>query len=220
VIKAIIFDIGGVLAEDVWEHLLLDDRVGIADCYHIDKLRARKIGEDLWKAYAFRGVSNGENWKSLEKEYWTAFIEKSEICANVADLVQMTDAFIRPVAGMFELLERLQSEKIDLAICSNNTEFWFNRQMERLGLQRFFCPEKIILSCRTGALKSSRRFEMFKAVIDKLRVDKKACLFIDDRVENVKRATDFGLTGILFPRHSDSRLNYLKLALEREGLCQ
>jgi FMN phosphatase YigB (HAD superfamily) len=218
VIKAIIFDIGGVLAEDVWEHLLLDDKVGVADCYHLDKQRARKIGEHLWNVFAFRSVSNRENWESLEKEYWTAFIEESEISACVNDLVQMTDAFIKPVIGMLELLERLQSERFDLAICSNNTEFWFNRQMEKLGLHKFFCPEKIILSCRTGALKSSRRYEMFQAVIDKLRVDKKECLFVDDRDENIQRAVEFGVTGILFPSHSDSRLNYLKLALEKEDL--
>jgi HAD superfamily hydrolase (TIGR01509 family) len=220
VIKAIIFDIGGVLAEDVWEHLLLDEKIGVADLYHLDRQHVRKIGKELWNIFAFRSLRNGESWESLEKDYWTAFIEKSGISARVNDLIQITDAFIKPVSGMLELLERLHSEGIGLAICSNNTEFWFHRQMEKLGLHKLFCPEKIILSCRIGTSKSSPLYEMFKTAVESLQVDRTNCLFIDDRNENIQRAIEFGLTGILFPSHSASSLNDFKLALIREGLCR
>jgi hypothetical protein len=91
VIEAIIFDIGGVLAEDVWEHLLLDEKIGAADFYHLDKQHVRKIGKELWKNFAFRSLGDGESWESLEKDYWTAFIEKSGISAQVNDLIRMTE---------------------------------------------------------------------------------------------------------------------------------
>jgi HAD superfamily hydrolase (TIGR01509 family) len=211
-IKGVIFDVGGVLAADVWEHLFLGED-GIAARYHLDKGRIRKIGEGLWEQFTHRPATDRDNWESLEKEYWAAFIERSGLQVWADDLIQLTDAFIRPVPGMRELLERLRSAGIGLAICSNNTEFWFRRQVDKLGLERFFSPERIVLSCHLGVSKSSPHHEMFQAAVDALRIGKEACLFVDDREENIRRAVEFGLTGILFPSHSDVGSRYLEAVL-------
>jgi len=216
-IKAVIFDIGGVLAADVWEHLLLDDD-GVAARYHLDKERIREIGEDLWKQFIHRPATDQENWERVEKEYWGAFIENSRLQVTVSDLIQLSDTFIRPVPGMAELLERLRSAGIDLAICSNNTEFWFRRQMDKLGLQRFFRPERVVLSCRLGVSKSSPRHEMFQSAVDALQIGKEACIFVDDREENIRCALEFGLAGIVFPSHSESGAACVEAVLDKMGV--
>jgi HAD superfamily hydrolase (TIGR01509 family) len=114
---------------------------------------------------------------------------------------------------MAELIARLRVAGTDLAICSNNTEFWFARQMDKLGLRQFFSPEKVVLSCRLGVSKSSPPYEMLQAAVDSLRVGKEACVFVDDREDNIRSALEFGLTGILFPSHSDAGAKYLQAVL-------
>ena len=208
-ITAAIFDIGGVLAHDVWEHMLLDKPDGIASRYGLDRCGpdgnlVERVGALLWEAFAYRPATQHNDWQALEIQYWRQFIgfiwgRQPPSDVSVDNFIQMTDDFINLVdAGMICLLERLQSRGIDLAICSNNNEFWFRRQMDKLSLHRFFSPSKVILSCRIGVSKSSPRFEMFHAVVDALRVAKSQCVFVDDRKDNVDRAKQFGIAAVRF----------------------
>jgi HAD superfamily hydrolase (TIGR01509 family) len=217
-IRAVIFDIGGVLAHDVWEHLLLDEKDGIASICNLNVEQVQRVGQNLWKQFAHRAVVKKGGAKELEEEYWKLFIEEFHLSMSVDDFVQLTDKFIQPVYGMSQLLERLYSKGIDLAICSNNTEFWFKRQMDTLDLHRFFRPTRVILSNRIGVSKSSPRFEMFQATINALGMEKNLCVFVDDRKENIQQALRFGLVGILFPSHSKYGAQYLEALLEKMGV--
>jgi len=204
VIAAVIFDIGGVLARDVWEHLLLDEPGGIASKYSLDKNQVERVGKLLWGAFAYRPETQYNDWRTLERQYWRQFIEffwgkQPPSNVSIDNFIRMTDDFINLVdTEMIPLLEKLQSKGIDLAICSNNNEFWFRRQMDKLSLHRFFSPSKIILSCRIGVSKSSSRFEMFHAVVDALGVAKSQCAFVDDREGNVEQAKRCGIVGVHF----------------------
>ncbi len=211
--KAVIFDLGGVLAADVWEHLLLDRPDGIAELYGLDRDLVEGIGERLWEAFAYTPESERRDWRQLEIRYWESFIElvwgeapPAEV--SVGGFIALSDRFIRPVPGMMSVLERLRSRRHGLAICSNNNEFWFRRQMDKLRLHRFFSPERTILSCRIGVAKSSPGLEMFRAVADSLGLAPARCAFVDDRPENVRRANELGMQGFLFHRAAqiDDRL--------------
>ena len=206
--KAVIFDVGGVLAQDVWEHLLLDqaDRdqpAGIASHHGLNADITEKVGKLLWNAFAYTPETNRNDWRQLEKRYWKSFIEffwgkSPPDGVSVDGFIAMTGTFIRPIPGMDAVLERLQSQGYGLAICSNNNEFWFRRQMAELRLHRFFSPNKTILSCRIGVAKSSPGFEMFHAAADSLSVGPSQCAFVDDRQGNVDRAKELGMKGLIF----------------------
>lgn len=200
---AVIFDIGGVLAYDVWENLLLDKSDGIASLHGLDADLVGKVGKLLWNAFAYTPETRGNDWRQLETRYWKSFIEffweKTPPDGVTVDaFVDMTDTFIRPVADMESVLEDLRSRGYGLAICSNNNEFWFRRQMDKLRLHRFFSPEKTILSCRIGVAKSSPGFEMFHAAASSLGLEPSRCAFVDDRQGNVERAKELGMQGFLF----------------------
>lgn len=216
-IEGVIFDIGGVLARDVWEHLLLEPHIGICAQYALDRNQVEKAGELLWQSFAHTPETKGSSWQTLEQLYWSRFIdyfhEHLPSGLTAADLIKLTDDFISPVEGMALLLERLQSDGIVLAICSNNNEFWFRRQMDKLQLHRFFSPNKVILSCRVGFSKSSPRYEMFHAAADALNIPKAKCVFVDDRLDNVERSRQCGMHGILF-RNADQ----LRVSLREVGL--
>jgi HAD superfamily hydrolase (TIGR01509 family) len=207
-IKAVIFDIGGVLAYDVWEYLLLDEKSGIVSICNLDMEQVQRVGQNLWEKFACRAAIGEDGWKELE----------FHLSMSVNDFIQLTGKFIRPVQGMAQLLDHLQSEGIDLAICSNGTEFWFKRQLDRLDLHRFFRATRVILSSRIGVLKSSPRFEMLQATVNALGIGKDFCIFVDDREENIQQALRFGLAGILFPSHSKCGAQYLEALLEKMGV--
>ena len=226
-IEAAIFDIGGVLAYDVWEHLLLNDmnheNPGIGALYGLPMDRVKQIGNELWAQYDRRKPTVEFTWEHYEQDYWKRFIDafKSDLPPNttVDTFIDMTDNFIRDVnqQHMIPILERLQSQNVTLAICSNNTEFWFTRQARKLNLKQFFAEDKTFLSCRVGYTKKDR--EMFEAVVKGLDADGSKCIFVDDRVSNIQRAYEwFNMTGVLFPAENAWGVDYLDALLNQMGI--
>jgi FMN phosphatase YigB (HAD superfamily) len=214
-IEAVIFDLGGVLAYDVWEHLLLDETEGVASLWKLDRQQVERLGRALWEEFSIRPTAENYGWRELEREYWTEFAERLGLSIPIDEFISLTDKFIRPVQGMVQLLEELQRENLELAVCSDNTEFWFERQMTKLGLYRFFRPQNIVLSSRVGVTKSSADSKMFQAVVGALGSHKHNCIFVDDRTVPVFHSIEFGLGTILFPSHAQYGARYLRLLLER-----
>lgn len=217
-IEAAVFDIGGVLAHDVWEHLLVDRTTGVLSVCELDAAAVTQTGHELWEAFAYQPAAQPEEWQQFELSYWNEFIRRFRLSHRPDVFVDMTAHFIRPVPGMIALLERLQARGIKLAICSNNNEFWFQRQMDQLNLHRFFSPRNSILSCRVGVSKSSPGLEMFHAVTDALNVEPSSCVFIDDRAGNIERALGYGMTGIYFPSHAPYGAAYVEALLVNMGI--
>jgi HAD superfamily hydrolase (TIGR01509 family) len=216
-INAIIFDVGGVIAYDVWEHMLLDQTGGIAARCQLDPQQVQQAGLELWEAFAYR---SDKPWKELEQDYWALFVQRFPTAGPVDPLIQLTERFIRPVEGMSQLLADLRATGLIIAICSNATEFWFERQMNKLGLRPIVDENKVILSSRVGFPKNSPGSEMFYAAVRATGVKKDQCLFVDDRPENIKQAAQVGLSSILFPSHADYGARYLRLLLGKMKLLK
>ena len=211
--KAVIFDIGGVLMYDVWEHVYLDQGVGIADLYGADHKKLEVLGRRLWEEFAYR---TGDG---LEHEYWERFvIESKELVSSVPSvetLIELSKKFIRPVdlAAATELLDALKKENVLLSICSNNNEFWFAEQMRVSGFDRYFLPEHTALSCRVGVSKGDPSNKMFTAALAQLGVQAHEAFFVDDRQGNVDRAMSLGIDAVLFPSEDPSGYELLKQKL-------
>jgi len=219
--KGVIFDIGGVLAHDVWEHLYLSVPNGIASKYSLSAAAVEKVGKKLWKDFDKRKAELPDDSIGFEQEYWRKFkIEFPQLpnSVTVESLIEMTRDFIQPVNAeeMNPVLARLKANGVSLAICSNNNEFWFQRQWDKLQLNRFFSDDKVVLSCREGTTKADQR--LFKIAAMKLGLQMSECVFIDDRVENVDRALQCGMTGIFFPPGSPVGARYLDSILRKLGL--
>jgi FMN phosphatase YigB (HAD superfamily) len=212
-IEAVIFDVGGVLAYDVWEHLLLDETEGVASLWKLDRQQVESVGRALWGEFSIRPASEDYGWRELEKEYWREFLDRLRLEIPIEELINLSDSFIRPVDGMVDLIGELK-EQFELAICSDNTEFWFQRQMDKLGLYRFFKPQSVVLSSRIGASKLSPGFEMFRAAVRSLGMAPSDCIMVDDRQGPIVQAIGFGLGAILFPSHAKEGAGYLRYLLQ------
>ena len=222
-IKAIIFDIGGVLAHDVWEHLFFDED-GICNKFNLPQEKLETVGRKLYEEYAYRQILEASDWRSLEKEYWKKFINefRAELPQSITedDLIQLSEGFIREVNSdeMVSLLEELRLNNLILAICSNNTPFWFHRQEDKVGLKEFFNSNNVILSYNVGAPKSHPNCAMFNAVSERIGVDKEETIFIDDRQGNISQAERCGIKGILFETYSPNNIKALKNTLRELGI--
>ncbi len=71
-----IFDVGGVLAHDVWEGICFDPKRGLAVEHHLDSAQLARIGRELWQRFDTR-PSRAEcpRLEQVEAAYWQAFVE-------------------------------------------------------------------------------------------------------------------------------------------------
>lgn len=188
-------DAGGVFTYDLYENFVADSAKGIRSIYPgLTEPFCAEACKALWGEYSVR---SGEA-TVLEREYWNRFIVKAGLPSSATPdrFMAMTENFVRPIDGAMEILEELRSRRVMLAIVSNNTEFFFARQWESLGLSRFFEATNVVLSCRVGAPKSSPRYEMFTALVSAVGVPPAAIAFVDDRSTNCERAREFGILAL------------------------
>ena len=196
--RAVIFDVGGVLARDIWEYLFDD----LAADHRLDREALHAAGRLLWETFAYVPETPANTWRDMERRYWELFLsmfpQLRSRNVSLESLVALTDRYVVPVEGMRPILEALRERGIPLVVCSNNNEIWWPRQAEKLELARFFPESKLVLSSRVGAPKNSPGLEMFKAAVAAAAVAPGDCFFVDDRMENIERARSFGIDAVLF----------------------
>jgi HAD superfamily hydrolase (TIGR01509 family) len=202
--RAVILDVGGVLARDMWENIYDD----LALQYRLDRAKLHEAGRLLWETFAYVPETPDNTWRDMERRYWELFLLISQAPTTVDALIALTDRYVMPVPGMLPLVEKLRARGVPLVICSNNTEIWWLRQVEKLRLDRLVDPTKMILSSRIGASKGSPRLEMFRAAVSAAGVPPDECFFVDDRAEYIARAKSYGIDAVLFqgPAHFAAEL--------------
>jgi HAD superfamily hydrolase (TIGR01509 family) len=192
--QAVVFDVGGVLAHNMWEPMFDD----LAAAHAIDPAKLRALGSLLWETFAYVPETPANTWRDMERRYWELFLRMCKVPLTVEALIALTDRYVVPMPGMRAIVERLHERGTRLVVCSNNNEIWWPRQAQALELDRFFAPRAIILSSRIGAPKESPRLEMFRAAVAAAGVPAECCFFTDDRQPIVERARAFGLDAMLF----------------------
>ena len=183
-----------MLAADIWEPMFDD----LAARYRLGRNRIHQIGRLLWETFAYVPETPANTWRDMERRYWQLFLLISKIPTTVEKLIAGTDRYVVPVEGMRPILDALKARGTRLVICSNNNEIWWPRQARKLQLAKYFADKRLILSSRIGAPKNSPRLEMFRAAVAAAGVPAAACFFVDDRLENVRRARRYGIDAVLF----------------------
>jgi putative hydrolase of the HAD superfamily len=182
VIKAVIFDWGGVLIENPTEGILQYSRevLGIGTGCMLGAYRklipyfqeGKITEEEFWKGVRRRTGAKGAMPVSL----WLEAFEHS--CVEKEDVFAVAHALHRRgfVTGIL-----------------SNTEKPARPIMQR-DSYRIFDP--VVLSWQVGSAKPQRR--IFEALIETLRLNPHEILLIDDVGANIAAAKDLGLRGLLF----------------------
>lgn len=195
-IKAVIFDYGGVIANDPDEILIQN----IARRFGMTFKETSEIIEEIVKPYQKGLISGTEFWKQFSKKanknlpegwksLWNYNLEKKIDCK------------------MINLVKKLKKSKYITALLSN-TIYPHAKFNKIQGGYDIFSP--IVLSFEVGSIKPEE--EIFKIMLKKLKLLPEECVYIDDKKEYAKAASKIGMHGIKFN-------SYKKLIEDLKQLC-
>jgi putative hydrolase of the HAD superfamily len=182
-IKAIIFDFGGVLAEEGFKEGLMT--IGKEKGFDPDHFF--KILSEL--AYQTGYVTG----RSVEHTYWNTVREKTGVTGEDKELREEVLKRLRLRPEMMRVVEEIKSSGLIVAILSDQTN-WLNDINQRTPFYQHF--DYIFNSYYLK--KTKRDPSLFRDICDKLGLKSKEVLFVDDSLDNIKRATRQGLKTIHF----------------------
>jgi putative hydrolase of the HAD superfamily len=197
---AILFDVGGVLLTNGWDH---KERAAVIQSFDLD----------LAAFEAFHPEAN-ERWEKDEinaQQYLDAtvfyeprgFTHKEFLNAIFAQSVPLEDSAL-PV-----LYELSTSQNYLIGSLNNEAREPNDYRFAQYGLRKHF--EVAFSSCYVGLRKPHP--EIYKRAIDILGLAPERILFIDDRQSNVDAATITGLSAIRFTGEQDLRRQLKELTV-------
>ncbi|MBU2101096.1 MAG: HAD-IA family hydrolase [Candidatus Micrarchaeota archaeon] len=177
--------------------------------YYYEKLNVQNLPElviVLIATYIFASflVIIGRKFRKLYKGTAVAF--------DMGGVLTKGEYFtqeIQEIPRMKDLMKELKKYHL-IAICSNNNWEAYLAHEKKYGWDEIFDVE--VLSGKYGVQKPNPK--IYKILLDKLGVQPKNCVFVDDKEENVDAARKLGIKGIVFTSHSTlvqelKKLNYL-----------
>lgn len=196
-IKAIIFDWGGVLADDPAPGLMQ---------YCADKLSVSK--EDYIKAHK-KFAQDFQKGLISEENFWPKVCkELNKPIPKVKSL--WGDAFrsvCSPKADVFAMVSTLRHSGYHTALLSN-TEV---PAMQFFHEQKYDMFDVLVFSCAEGTVKPERK--IYEITVQRLGTIPEQTIFIDDRQDFVDGAKQAGLNTILF-----QNIEHFKKELARFGI--
>jgi putative hydrolase of the HAD superfamily len=196
-IQAVVFDIGGVLMENIQEFYLPD----LAEEHGLD-------GAELLQL----GYRHGQAWglgQASEEDYWRGILADAGLAPGLLPvLVARTEGYVKPIPETWTLVEALDP-RLRRGILSNTTWEWIRRIRAAAPVDERFDP--IVLSCDVGACKPDPA--IYRHLLERLELPPSAVLFVDDRDDNLSAAASAGIQGVLFTEPAS-----LRRELQRRGL--
>jgi putative hydrolase of the HAD superfamily len=180
-VLAVLFDFGGVLAEEGF-------RNGLARIAELNSLDPGDLFKTARGLISSCGYLTGAGTETL---YWDSLRRLTGVRGSDGELRKIIlDGFILR-DWMISLVKRLQEYSIRVAILSDQTD-WLDELDERMHFFTLF--ERVFNSYHLGKSKSDAT--IFRDVIVEMGLDACRTLFIDDMETNVERARSMGLHAI------------------------
>lgn len=207
-IKAIIFDMGGVLVDlDIEDcKKAFKERLGYYDIDEIiDACHQKGIYGDLEE-----GILSADDFRSIV----LAGSRPDAVAEDVDEAMSHILVGIEPYKA--EMLKRL-SEKYELYMLSNNNPICvrYSRKMfEDAGIPLENIFRKCYFSYEMKALKPSETF--YRNVVSDIGLPAEQMLFIDDSMKNVEGSVATGLPAVFYQPGTDLEA-LLEDVLDREG---
>jgi putative hydrolase of the HAD superfamily len=199
-ISTILWDVGGVLLTNGWDHL---ERAAVLKKFEVesDSFEQRhELANDPWE----KGLITGEEYLLR-----TVFYEPRPFTS--ADFLQAMKerSVLLPHTAMRILQDLAASEEIELAMLNNEARELNDYRIERFELGRYF--DSFFSSCYLGLRKPDPK--IFDLALDVLQRDPEEVVFIDDRQGNCDAAETLGIHAIHYLDEAQC-----VQALERLGL--
>lgn len=187
-IKAVLFDFGGVIAEEGFR----EGMMAIARKKNLDEQSFFRTAEEIiYKTGYITG-------KAKEKIFWDALSMKTGVKEDYRRLrIEVLRRFVLR-AEMLSLVEKLRDQGLIAAILSDQTNWLDEINGKKPFHDRF---DYVVNSYVLG--KSKRDPSVFRDVSKIIGVNPHLILFVDDNARNIKRASEAGLKTIHFTNIED-----------------
>ena len=194
-IRAVIFDFGGVLAEEGFREGIK----AIGRGKGFDPEGFYKISSEL--VYRTGYITGGCD----EHAYWNAVRKKTGVKGKDQEFREEILKRFKLRREMTTVVRKIKSYGLLVAILSDQTN-WLDELDQRTPFHHHF--DYVFNSFHLK--KTKRDSSIFRDVCDLLDVRPKEILFVDDNLENVKRATSQGLWAIHFKSAREFRMEINK----------
>jgi epoxide hydrolase-like predicted phosphatase len=197
-IKAIIFDWGGVLIDRPRYKLIQ---------YFSNYF---KVSEDRFTNSNNLYISDFQKGKITEDEYWNKICEKIKV-KKPKEKSLWKNGFIsvyKEKKDVFNLASILKKNGYKIGFLSNTEKPSVNFFYEH----KYNVFDEIVFSCNEGYRKPED--EIYKITINRLGVKPRNTIMVDDRLENIIGATNIGIKGILFNNYNQLRVELRSYAVE------
>jgi len=184
-ISTILWDVGGVLLTNGWDHL---ERAAVLKKFQLDSDSfepRHELANDEWE----KGLITAEEYLLR-----TVFYEPRPF--TPADFLQAMKerSLLLPHTAIRILQELAASEEIELAMLNNEARELNDFRIERFELGRYF--DSFFSSCYVGLRKPDQK--IFELALDVLQRDAEEVAFIDDRQGNCEAAEALGIHAIRY----------------------
>ena len=178
-IKAIIFDYGGVLTTEGSFSPFVN--------YYAIKFKKnpeelRILIKDLWNKAKVNKIDSKIFWVDIAK---FLDLEPKKVKKDIMNYFKFRN-------DVFRLIQNLKKNGYKLALLTNHIEDWFEEEIKNHNLNSVFYV--IVTSYNTNDAKPNKF--IYKKVITLLKVNPHECIFIDDLKENLVPAKELGIETI------------------------
>ena len=182
-IDLILFDFGGVIAEEGF-------RNGLLSIAHLNGLDSAIFLKEAYELTFKGGFVTG---KVDEHTFWHMLRERTGIKGSDQELrKELLSRFVLR-NWMLELVQRLKDASVVTAILSDQTN-WLDELDAQYNFFRLF--DRVFNSYHLGKCKKDE--SLFEDVLGEMNFRPEQSLFIDDSQDNIKRATNRGLHTIYY----------------------
>jgi putative hydrolase of the HAD superfamily len=202
-IKAVIFDFGGVLVrtDDYSSRHAWDQRLGVP----IGTVERAVHHSDLWIQAQLGRVSY--------KAYWEGVAEMLYISPDkIPELRQDYFSGDRLNYKLVALIRDLKAKGLQLVLLSNDTKE-LRQRLEELELDELF--DCILISSEIGVMKPDPT--AYKVALQAVKAAPHEAVFIDDSLVNIRGAQPLGIHSILFRPEVDMRAEVYRIIDEAAG---
>ena len=177
-IRAVIFDFGGVIAEEGFQQGLY----AIAEKFGLDRKRFFQLANE---AVYNSGYVSG---KGSEKDFWNEVREHSGIMAPDDELRQEILSRFIPRDWMLETIRSMREQGVITAILSDQSD-WLDQLNDQYQFFQYF--HAVFNSFHLG--KTKRDPSIFADILQTLEIPAGEALFVDDNIGHIDRAAAAGL---------------------------
>lgn len=197
-IRAIFWDVGGVLLSNAWDHT---ERSEALEHFHLDEREFHDRHEML--------VSSFERGKITLDEYLDRTVFYRERPFTRDAFRDFIFSLSQPVPDVLAFAESLtKSGKYFMGTINNESRELNDYRIEKFGLRKIF--QLFVSSCFVGLRKPER--DIYRLALEITQIPPEQCCFIDDRALNLECAARLGMHTIEM-----KGLASLKEGLEKYG---